>query len=494
MTFPGPSGSAGSAAGAAYPSAGTSDGDDVDSIPYYWRSLDFEQLWRDYPPPPDYFRKVFRMSRDALHALQEKRFLATMARGWEIPFFQLHWGRAGMERGDIRSLEDLVKVPPYDVHDIRASIERNPPYGDFMGMSPEDGKRFPMVLQTSGGTTGLPRPMLYSPIDRETMAILGGRRFALHGVRPGDMVLVAYALGLSNGAMAPRESLWRYTGAVPVMTGGGATTPTRRQIELIKAWKINVVLSFPTYLRHMALVARDELGIDVRTLGIRTIGTHIGMEDRAKLEAMWNAPCHDMYGTHESGMMAAECVHRTGMHVQEDAFVLEIADPETGRILPDGDKGTTYITTLYKWGAPQIRFNVNDISAYATDTCPCCSSMRRLQRIFGRNDSMVKLRGANVFPEAVGAVVVADDRTNGEYFCMVERIGEAQVDEMTVMVEVPGADAPRDEIKTDLERRMKEVLGVRVTVTVHGKGELDRWTGSSQTTKIKRIADNRHKT
>ena len=120
--------------------------------------------------------------------------------------------------------------------------------------------------------------------------------------------------------------------------------------------------------------------------------------------------------------------------------------------------------------------------------------MRRLQRIFGRNDSMVKLRGANVFPEAVGAVVVADDRTNGEYFCMVERIGEAQVDEMTVMVEVPGADAPRDEIRTDLERRMKEVLGVRVTVTVHGKGELDRWTGSSQTTKIKRIADNRHKT
>jgi phenylacetate-CoA ligase len=260
-----------------------------------------------------------------------------MARGWEIPFFQLHWDRAGMEPGDIRSLEDLVKVPPYDVHDIRASIERNPPYGDFMGMSPEDGKRFPMVLQTSGGTTGLPRPMLYSPIDRETMAILGGRRFALHGIRPGDMVLVAYALGLSNGAMAPRESLWRYTGAVPVMTGGGATTPTRRQIELIKAWKINVVLSFPTYLRHMALVARDELGIDVRTLGIRTIGTHIGMEDRAKLEAMWNAPCHDMYGTHESGMMAAECVHRTGMHVQEDAFVLEIADPETGRILPDGE-------------------------------------------------------------------------------------------------------------------------------------------------------------
>ena len=95
-----------------------------------------------------------------------------------------------MEPGDIRSLSDLTKIPVYDVHDIRKSIERNPPFGDFMGISPADGKRMPLVLQTSGGTTGLPRPMLYSPQDRETMAILGGRRFAMHGIEPGDMVLV----------------------------------------------------------------------------------------------------------------------------------------------------------------------------------------------------------------------------------------------------------------------------------------------------------------
>ena len=148
--------------------------------------------------------------------------------------------------GGIKSLEDLEKIPPYDVHDIRRSIERNPPYGDFMGMSPQDGKQFPMVLQTSGGTTGLPRPMLYAPIDREVMGILGGRRLALHGVRPGDSVLVAYSLGLSNGAASPREALWHYSGAIPITTGGGSTTPSRRQIELIKAWNINVILTFPT--------------------------------------------------------------------------------------------------------------------------------------------------------------------------------------------------------------------------------------------------------
>lgn len=465
--------------------------DHPDYIPWYSRSLDFEQLARDYPPPPDCFRTTFRMSRDELRALQERRFLATVRRGWEIPFFQRHWGRAGMEPGDIRSLDDLRKIPPYTVHDIRESIERNPPFGDFMGLSPEDGKRMPLVLQTSGGTTGLPRPMLYAPQDREAMAILGGRRFALHGIRPGDLVLVTYALGLSNGGMAPREALWRYTGAIPVMTGSGATTPTRRQIELVKAWKINAILGFPAYLRHMALVARDEMSIDVRSLGVRLIGTHLGMEDRKRIEALWGAPCFDMYGTHESGMMGAECRHQTGMHVQEDAFILEIADPDTGQILPDGERGTIYITTLYKWGAPQIRFNVNDISAYATAACPCGSTMRRLQRIFGRNDNMVKLRGVNVFPEAVGAVVAEDTRTNGEYFCIVDRVGEAGTDEMTVLVEVRDTTADRSILRADLERRLKEVLGVRVAVELHGKGALDPYTGTSQTSKVKRLLDRR---
>ena len=462
-----------------------------DTVPWYWNSLDFAQLARDYPPPPDYFRTTFRMSRDELHALQERRFLATVQRGWEIPFFQRHWRAAGMDEGSVRSLADLPSIPPYGVTEIRESIDGNPPFGDFMGISPEDGKRMPLVLQTSGGTTGLPRPMLYSPQDRETMAILGGRRFALHGIRPGDMVLVTYSLGLGNGGMAPREALWRYTGAVPVMTGSGANTPTRRQIEIVKAWGVKVILGFPSYLRHMALVARDEMGIDPHSLGIRLLGTHLGMDNRAEIEALWNAPAHDMYGTHESGMMGAECTHRTGMHVMEDAFILEIADPGTGALQADGEKGTIYITTLYKYGAPQIRFNVNDISAYRTDTCPCGSTMRRLDRIYGRNDNMIKLRGVNVFPEAVGAAVAEDRRTNGEFFCVVERVGEAGVDQMEVRVEVIDAAADRSLVKSDLERRLKEVLGVKVAVTPVDRGALDPLTGTSQTSKIKRLLDRR---
>ena len=461
-----------------------------DSI-WYWRSLDFDALTREYPPPPDYFRTTFRMSRDELRAIQEKRFLATVARGWEIPFFQRHWGGVGLEHGDIRGLDDLTKLPPYTVKELRESIERNPPFGDFMGISPADGARMPLVLQTSGGTTGLPRPMLYAPQDREVMAILGGRRFALQGVRPGDMVMVTYSLGLGNGAIAPREALWRYTGAVPVMTGSGATTPTRRQIEIAKAWGINVILGFPAYLRHLAIVAKEELGIDPHSLGIRSLGSHLGQEDRAVLEELWNAPCHDAYGTHESGMMAAECSERAGMHIQEDAVILEIADPETGAILPDGRKGSVYITTLYRWGAPQIRFNINDISRIIREPCPCGGTLKRLDRIFGRNDTMVKLRGVNVFPEAIGGVVASERRSNGEYFCIVERVGVEQREEMTVLVEVAQPAVDSAQLQADLERRFKEVLGVRIIVHVVEHGKADEYTGTSRTSKIKRLLDRR---
>ena len=461
------------------------------TVPWYWKSLDFAALCREFPPPPDYFDSVYRMDRTALRALQQRRFLATVARGWEIPFFRDRWKAAGLAPADIGSLDDLAKIPPYDVNDIRASIERNPPFGDFMGLSPADGARMPLVLQTSGGTTGLPRPMLYAPQDREVMAILGGRRFALHGIRPGDMVLVTYSLGLSNGGFMTREGLWKYTGAVPVMTGSGASTPTRRQIEILRAWKVNVVLGFPAYLRHLALVARDEMGIDPRTLGVRVLGSHLGQESREEIEALWDAPCHDMYGTNESGSMASECTHRSGMHIQEDAVILEIADPETGRIVPEGEKGTVYITTLYRWGAPQIRFNVNDLSAIAPGTCACGSTLKRLQKIFGRNDNMVKLRGVNVFPEAIGAAVAEDKRTNGEYFCVVERVGEAGRDEMTVRVEVSSASADRAALKDDLERRLKEVLGVKVIVAPADPGALAGDTGVAQTSKIRRLLDRR---
>ena len=431
------------------------------------------------------------MPLDALRALQERRFLAQMQRAWEIPFFQRHWGAAGMQAGDIRGLHDLAKIPPYTVHDIRASIERNPPFGDFMGVTPADGARMPLVLQTSGGTTGLPRPMLYAPQDRETMAILGGRRLSMQGVRPGDRVLVTYSLGLTNGGFMGREALWKYSGALPVMTGSGASTPTRRQIEIAKAWGINVILGFPAYLRHMAMVARDEMGIDPKSFKLRLLGSHLGVEDRRTIEDLWGAPCMDSYGLNETGMVASECAQQDGMHIHEDAVIIEICDPDTAKPVAAGERGNIFITSLYKYSAPQIRFNVNDVSAIKPGRCACGSTLHRLDKIFGRADNMIKLRGVNVFPEAVGALVAEDARCTGEYFCLVERVDAAGREEMTVMVELKDDTSDADAVQSSFDRRFKEGLGVKCIVRPVRRGGLDSYTGITQTSKIKRVLDRR---
>jgi phenylacetate-CoA ligase len=457
-------------------------------VPWYYDSLDFPALWSEFPPPPNFLDTVFRLSADEIRAIQDRRFRQQVARAWEVPFYERHWRQAGLAPGDIRALDDIAKIPPYTVHDLRDSIERCPPFGDYMGI--ELGK-FPVVLQTSGGTTGLPRPMLYSPRDREVTNILGGRRFYLQGIRPGDLVQSTYSIGLTNGGFATREALWKYTGAVPVMTGSGAATPTRRQIEIAKAWGIKHLLGFPAYLRHMALVARDELGIDPRALGLRSLGSHMGPEDRRGLEALWGAPVYDMYGTNESGMIACDCPQRDGMHICEDAYHIEIVDAESYRPVPAGERGNVLITCLFKHAAPVIRFNVNDVSAFASGPCACGGTHRRLQKIFGRSDNMVKLRGVNVFPEAIGALVTEDARTTGEYVCIVDQVGEAARDEMTVMVEIGDPGLDKAALQHDLERRFREALGVKVAAQPVDRGALDRYTGLSQTSKIKRLIDKR---
>jgi phenylacetate-CoA ligase len=154
----------------------------------------------------------------------------------------------------------------------------------------------PLIVQTSGGTTGLPRPMIFTPRDREVMNIITGRRLFMQGVRPYDLVQVALSMGLTNGGVLAREGIWKYTGAIPVMTGSGAQTPTRRQIELMRAWKVKHLIGFPAYLKHMGLVARDELGIEPRSLGIKSLIVHLGVDDRGALEELWSADVYDTYG------------------------------------------------------------------------------------------------------------------------------------------------------------------------------------------------------
>jgi phenylacetate-CoA ligase len=458
-------------------------------IPRYAAALDFDALWNEFPPADTYFKGPYQRSPDENRAIQNVRFLTQMTRAWQVPFYKGHWGDKGLEPGDIRSLDDLDKIPPFSVHDLRSGLEKQPFWAAYMGIDPENDEAMPLIVQTSGGTTGLPRPMIFSPRDREVMNILTGRRMYMQGVRPFDLVQICLSFGLTNGGLLAREGVWKYTGAVPITTGSGAQTPTRRQIELIRAWKTKFLVGFPAYLKHMALVARDDLGIDPASLGIKGLISHIGVEDREGLEALWGADVFDTYGSNECGTMACECRYKTGLHLFEDAFEMEINDPVTLAPKPRGEQGTIFITTLFKHVAPMIRYNMNDVSSWGETTCQCGTHQRSLTKIFGRSDNMIKLRGVNVFPEAIGAIVAQEGRSNGEYVCLVDR-NEGR-DDMTVLVEAIDDSVEKAALSTHLTERLKESLSVKVKVEVVDRGKLDPMTGLSQTSKIKRLIDRR---
>jgi phenylacetate-CoA ligase len=187
--------------------------------------------------------------------------------------------------------------------------------------------------------------------------------------------------------------------------------------------------------------------------------------------------------------MAAECRHKSGMHLFEDAFVMEVNDLETLRPKRASERGVIFITTLFKHAAPMIRYNMNDVTGWSEAEC-ACGTHQRIAKIYGRSDNMVKLRGVNVFPEAIGAIVSEDARSNGEYVCILEGDGAGRED-MTVVVEAIDPSVPRPQLETHLKGRLKEALGLKFNVQAVGRGELDHLTGLSQTSKIKRLIDKR---
>jgi phenylacetate-CoA ligase len=457
--------------------------------PRYYESLDFKSLWAQYPTSDEFLISTYLLSVDELRSIQNERFIEQMDRAWKIPFYQLHWKKEGMLPGDIKSLDDLNAIPPFDVTHLRDAIDRSPPWGDFVALDLEKNNPLPLVLQTSGGTTGLPRAMLYSPKDREVMNINTGRRLYMQGVRPFDVIQVMLSLGLSNGGFLVREGIWKYSGAIPVMTGSGAQTPTLRQIEIMQAWKTKHLVGFPAYIRKIGQVMKNELNMDPRSLGIKSLILHLGVDDRESLEELWGAKVYDTYGTNECGSLSAECEYQSGSHVFEDSFVLEIKNIETGEDALPGEKGVIYQTTLFKHVAPLIRFNSADISAWSPGACACGSHHKRLQRIFGRSDNMIKLRGTNVFPEAVGAILGKLNGVNGEYVCIVEDFGENFEEKMTVKFEIhPNVDDV-SLVEKNFALRLKESLGVKLLVQSVAIGSLDEVTGLSSQSKIKRLID-----
>ncbi len=452
-----------------------------------FEAVDYEEIVRAYPPPPEYFDGAWRATPDEIERVQLARLQARARTASKVPFFARRWAETGFDPESLTTLDDLWRAPSYTVDDIRRSIEDHPPWGDYQAVTPADALQEPMRVYMSGGTTGQSRPTFYTQWDREVGSLLCARALYMQGVRPGDVVLNSWAYGTHNGAFVFDEALYRWLDCVVVTTGTGNVTSSERQVELAIEYGAAAILTTGDYLLRLADVARGmgyDPAVDFKLHALPNIG------DRELLESTFGVECFESYGFHEVQWVSVECPAHEGLHIFEDAFVVQIVDPETGEPLPDGELGALCITELYKTGSPQFRYNIMDLSAlYPREQCSCGSWLRKMAPFAGRGDNMVKLRGVNVWPEAIGELAMAVDGVAPDWFVRaVRRDGR---DELIVSV-VSERDASAFPVIADaVEQRLKERLGVRIAAEVVAPGALDPWTEVDVSPKLRRFRDER---
>jgi phenylacetate-CoA ligase len=463
------------------------------SLMPYDQAADFPRIRRDYPAGEEFLKRFRGMSRDALYALQEDRFRTVMRFAWKVPFYQRLWGGQGIEPGDIRGLEDIARLPVYSKSDLMESVERFPPLGDFDGQAVHpEGARPPVIIQTTSGTTGRPQPLLYGPFSREVQNALLARVYRLQGMTDRDVVHSVYGFGMVNGGHYIRETVVHWVGARLLSAGTGAETRSAQQVALMRDLGATVLVGFGDFLRRLAEVAREQ-GIEPgRDIRLRMVSGHLGPEGRDAISDMWGGcAVYDWYGVGDTGLIAGEGPDQDGMYVMEDAQYLELVHPETGELVREGEPGDMVCTCLFKDDIfPIIRFNTHDLTETVEGRSALDLPFKRIRGFRGRSDNMVKLRGINVYPSAIGALLAAE-RTDfaGEFLCELHREGVR--DEMTVWAELRAgieADTTRAEAWQTL---LRSRLGVEMQVRLVAPGALSDRTGVETRQKPIRLIDRR---
>ena len=455
----------------------------------YFEEARLDRLLEEYPVGGAFLAGPARLSRDELHRLQERRFRKVVARGWEVPFYARRWRAAGLEPGDVRGLEDITKLPPFSKQDLMESVRDHPPFGDFHGIDrgPGAAGRQVAVFHTTSGTTGDPQPIFYGAWDREVQNALLARTYRLHGLRDDDVVHSVYGFGMVNGGHYVREALLHFTRARLLTPGTGRDTPSVEQVALMRRFGVTVLVGFADYLLRLAEVSRAQ-GIEP---SVRLVSGHLGAESRAALSEAWGgAAVFDWYGVADTGCIAAESPSRDGLHVFEDAHLVELLDPESdsGRTVPAGEPGALCATVLFKDTVyPVIRFDTRDMTRMLPPDPGSGINFRRITGFEGRADAMVKLRGINVYPHAIGAHLADRPALAGEYVCrLVRREGRLA---LTVVAEVrPGIErAPA--LAREVAGHLRARLGVSVEVELVGTGETAHLTGIESRQKPVRLID-----
>ncbi len=457
----------------------------------YFDQLDIRQLLAEYPLGTEFIDRYTSISRDQLRQQQETRFKSVMQRGWHIPFYQRLWGSAGIEPGDINSLEDIVKLPVYDKSDIMTSIEQSPPFGDFSGWNPQQKNPVPVIFHTTSGTTGKPQTLLFGAKGREVGNLLVSRMYQWQGLQDSDIVHSVYGHGTINGGHYIREAISHFTSSLFVSAGTGVETPSVRQVELMNDFGATVILGFVDYIRKLADTAREQGLVPGEDIRIRMISGHLGMEDRSAVEQAWGgAKAYDWYGVGDTGCIAGEGPERNGLYVWEDAHYLELLDVSSAQAVATGDKGDMVCTCLYKDDIfPVIRFNTHDVSTERSGANDTGMVFKRIDGFLGRSDNMVKLRGINIFPHSVGKILQNEAGFSGEFVCIAERDASAR-DDLRVIVECDNPDSR--ELNTRYAALLKQGFGIAVKLQLVSNGSTARYTEIDQRQKPIRLIDRRH--
>lgn len=425
--------------------------------------------------------KIECMPPEELAALQLKRLQELVKYVSErSSFYQRRLQEAGISSQEIRGLADIVKLP----FTFKTDLRDNYPFEMFCVPLSEI-----VEIHASSGTTGNPTVVGYTRNDVKLWSEVMARALAIAGATPDDIVQNAYGYGLFTGGLGVHYGALELGASVVPMSSGG----TKRQLKLMHDFKTTVLTCTPSYAIFMAEEAR-EMGIDPRRSPIK-IGI-LGAEPwsnglRKEIEAAWDMIALDIYGLSEiiGPGVAQECPAKNGLHIFSDVFYPEIINPDTGKVLPEGEDGELVITTLTREAIPLLRYRTGDIVSISCGKCQCGRTLPRISKIKGRTDDMLIIRGINVFPSQIEEVLLKVEEAEPHYQLVVDRV--RGLDTLEIQVEV-GEDIFSDEVKKleELKSRIKEeiesVLGLMVEVKLVEPKTIERSMG-----KAKRVVDNR---
>jgi phenylacetate-CoA ligase len=433
----------------------------------------------DLSPRKEDLEPIELASRDEISALQLRRLKWVLRHVYDnVPHYWKKLDAAGVHPDSLTSLEDLAKFPFTTKSDLRSSY----PFGMF-------AVPIEQVVRThaSSGTTGKPTVVGYTKGDIDRWADLMARSIRASGGRPGMRVHVAYGYGLFTGGLGAHYGAERL-GCMTIPVSGGMT---ERQVQLICDFEPDIIMVTPSYM----LAILDEFrrqGVDPRSSSLK-VGI-FGAEPwtnamRREIEQAFDMHAVDIYGLSEvmGPGVANECVEtKDGLHLWEDHFYPEIIDPFTGKVLPDGEQGELVITTLTKEAMPVIRYRTRDLTRLLPGTA---RSMRRMEKVTGRSDDMMIVRGVNVFPTQIEELLLKIGPLSAHYQVVLTR--EGRMDDMEVRVEIRrGADTPgnRERSAAELAGRIKDYIGVTAKVSIIDPDAIERSLG-----KAKRVIDKRPK-